>query len=293
MFAVLGATGKVGRATVGYLRDHNLPVRAIVRDLSRSVGLTEINCEVGIADIEDTDALTAALQGVKAVQVICPMDIHAADVSFRTETLVGSICRALVAARPESVVVISDYGAEVPAGTGVTLLFHQFESRLREVGGTLTILRSAEQMQNWVRHLKRVMDTGTLPSMHHPTTKLFPTISAADVGVISAQLLMTSVPSATPRIVYAEGPCRYTPCDVAAAMQAVLNREVKAIEFPRSDWLATLVRGGLGETYAKLVVELYDAHNAGKIDVDPKVTEIRRGTTCIQDAIAALYARLT
>ena len=290
MYAILGATGKVGRATIGALRGRGLPVRAVVRDAATAGDLVRAGCTLNVADLRDTRALTLALEGADAVQVICPMSMRANDALADMRAIVENIASALEATRPRAVVVISDYGAEVGAGTGVTVLFHELEARLSRLTSTTTFLRSAEQMQNWVRLLSFAAESGVLPSMHHPLTKAFPTVSAADVGITAADLLVDGrkVPR---RVVHVEGPRRYTAIDVAATLAALVGRPVTARELPRSEWLAALVRAGLGESYANLVVELYDAHNRGRIDAERTAGEVRRGRTELHEVFTSLLGR--
>ena len=290
MYAILGATGKVGRATIAELRSRGLPVRAVVRDAARAGDLARAGCELRVAEAHDARALAAALDGAQAVQVICPMSLRADDALGDMRTIVESIATALEAARPQAVVAISDYGAEVGAGSGVTLLFHEFEARLRGIDSATTFLRSAEQMQNWVRILKFAATSGVLPSMHHPLTKAFPTVSAGDVGTAAADLLLDGVEAGRQRIVHIEGPRRYTAIDVAAALGALVEREVTARELPRPEWLPVLLRAGLGESYARLVVELYDAHNAGRIDAERAAGEVRLGRTELGEVFTSLLA---
>ena len=133
--------------------------------------------------------------------------------------------------------------------------------------------------------------TGVLPSLHHPLTKLFPTVSATDIGVLAADLLLTTIGSDRPRIVHAEGPRRYTPMDVAAALSKVIGREVVARELPRSEWVPALVRGGVTESYAGLVAELFATHNARRIDAERGVGEVRRCPTELADVFRSLAAR--
>lgn len=289
-FAVVGATGKVGRATIRALRQRGEPVRAVVRDASSAGALAAAGCEIAVADLRDSRALAAALDGAQAVQVICPISAQADDAASDMRAVVDSIASALAAARPAAVVAISDYGAEVDAGTGVTLIFHHLEARLRAIPSALTLLRSAEHMQNWRRHITIATERGILPSLHQPLTKRFPTVSAIDVGVVAADLLVTPHTSAQPRIVHAEGPRRYTPLDVAAAFRGLVGREVVAREVPRAEWIPALMRGGLSESYAGLVAELFEAHNAGRIDAEAGVGEIRRGTTELADVIGGFGA---
>jgi NAD(P)H dehydrogenase (quinone) len=288
MFAILGAAGKVGRSTIHELRGRGMPVRAVLRDASRAGELAALGCETAVADLRDGAALQAAISGAQAVQVICPMSVHASDAPTEMASIIETIGAALEAARPAAIVAISDYGAELDRGTGVTLTFHHLEARLRKLPASLTFLRSAEQMQNWSRHTGFAASTGVLPSMHQPLTKLFPTVSAVDVGVVAAELLTATNSAASPRIVHVEGPRRYTPLDVAATLGGLLDREVTARQVPRADWIPALVRGGLGESYAALVADLYDAHNAGRIDVERGVGEVRYGETELREVLASL-----
>jgi NAD(P)H dehydrogenase (quinone) len=289
MFAILGATGKAGGATARALRARGLPVRAIVRDRSRARDLEAIGCAIAVADFRDAAALSEAIEGCEAVQAICPVSPQGEDPAADMRAIVDTIARALGIARPARVLAISDYGAEQSAGTGITLAFHYLEARLRETSAAPIFLRSAEHMQNWARLFKTVAATGILPSFHHPLTKLFPMVSAQDVGVAAADLLMAAGAHARPRVVYVEGPRRYDAHDVANALGGAFGRAIVAYNLPRPEWTAALVRGGLSPAYADLVVELYDAHNAGLIEVERGATDVRRGATDFAD-LAALQS---
>ncbi|MQB44616.1 NAD(P)H-binding protein [Rhizobium sp. ICMP 5592] len=284
MFAILGATGKIGRTTIAALREKSAPVRAILRGRSKAQEFVDLGCEVAIADIGDVSALTEAIDGARAVQVICPIDIRAVDARAEMLRLIETMCEALDKANPELVLAISDYGAEVTSETGITLLFNALETRLRKLRCRKIFLRSAEHMENWARVTRVAVETGQLHSFHHPLTKLFPTVSAFDVGTIAADLLLEDDESRL-RIVHAEGPRRYAPNDVAAVIASLIDRPVVARELPRTQWEAILTRGGLSESYARLVTELYEAHNAGRIDAERDVGEIRHGTSELADAL--------
>ena len=286
MFVVLGATGKVGRTTIAGLRQAGASVRAVVRDAAKARPLADLGCEIAVANLWDVSALTQALDGASTVQVICPASTQGVDATADMRRSIESVAEALEAARTAAVLAISDYGAELSAGTGITVLFHELEARLRRLPASLIFLRSAEHMENWARVVRVAAATGVLPSLHHPLTKLFPTVSAYDVGAVAADLLLApaSVASA-PRVVHVEGPRRYTPIDVAASVGTLLGRDITAYALPRSEWDATLRNGGLSESYIRLVVDLYGAHNAGQIDAGFGVAEIIRGRTELTDAL--------
>lgn len=291
MFVILGAAGKVGRATIEGLRAAGQSVRAVIRDRSKAAPLLAAGCEIAVADLRDASSLARALAGASAVQVICPTAPRAADAKAEMEYAITAIGLALCAARPPLVLAISDYGAELEAGTGITMLFHALEARLRRLSNDLIFLRSAEHMENWSRVAGFAARTGVLPSLHHPLTKLFPTISAPDLGRIAADLLLSPRSGGSSVcIVHAEGARRYTPQDVAAALAVLSGRDIVAHALEREKWDATLAASGLSPGAARLVTELYDAHNAGRINAEAGVGEIRHGTTELVDALRPLLA---
>lgn len=192
------------------------------------------------------------------------------------------------AAPPPVLLALSDYGAEVPSGTGITTLFHEMEEQWRDLASRSSMLRSAEHMHNWARVIPAALATGTLPSFHHPVSKHFPTVAASDVGGVAAALLLDSESGSQRRIVSVEGERRIDVCEVAQALSRASGRDIEAIELPRGEWERTLLSAGMSPAYVRLIVELYDAHNAGRIDVEPGLSERRFGETTIDTVFAGL-----
>jgi NAD(P)H dehydrogenase (quinone) len=291
VFVIFGANGKAGSVTARRLLAKGREVTAVVRDVTKGRDLAALGCEIAIADLRDADAVAAALEAATAAQVICPVSPRSEHATAEMTAVVDGVCAALARTRVPRVVAISDYGAELTDDTGITRIFHRFENQLRALPAELTLLRSAEHMQNWSRLIPSASKTGILPSLHHPITKKFPTVSATDVGEIAADLLMAPSGSPVPRVVHVEGPRRYTTNDVASALTAILGRSVIARELPRSDWTAALTSGGLSTDYATLVTTMFDVHNAGRIDAEPNVGEILRGKTELHEVLATLANR--
>jgi len=134
---------------------------------------------------------------------------------------------------------------------------------------------------------RNAIASGQFPSFHHPLEKIFPTVSAFDVGRISAELLLEPNP---PRIVHVEGPRRYRPLDVAATLGEIAGREVTAVELPREQWRDVLIGAGISPSYTDLVVRLNDAHNRGLIDVEPGSNEVRHGSTDLREVLKTLVS---
>ncbi|TBC87977.1 NmrA family transcriptional regulator (plasmid) [Rhizobium leguminosarum] len=286
MFVIFGATGKVGKATITRLRAAGSPVRAVLRNPAKAAPLAALGCEIAMAEVGDADAMAVAMRDATAVQLICPIDPRTADASRHMLQSIERMAEAIDAARPPRVLAISDYGAHLTIDTGITSLFRAMEERFRQCSTRMVFLRSAEHMENWARYLKIAGETGIMPSMHLPLSRPFPTVSAADIGDMAANLLLVDEDHGPlPRIIYGEGPREYTALEIAAALGRLLTRSVVARELPRADWLATLMRAGLSHNYADLIVRLGDVHNRGLIGAEAGVGEIRRGSTEFSTAL--------
>ena len=288
MFVVVGAAGKVGYSTSSALRKAGVPVRAVLRDESKAGRLAAIGCDIALADLQDPAALGRAIANADAVQIILPPPPKAEDAAGEMRRSIESLTDALERAHPKRVLAISDYGAHVGQDVGMPSVFRIFEQRLRRLKMSKVILRSAEHMEGWGASIPMAVATGVLPSLHHPVERMFPAVSAPDVGLIAADLLLHAS-EADEQVVHAEGPRRYSAVDVAAALSQLLGRPVAAQPVPRSQWQQSLEQV-LSTSATKLLVDVYDAHNrGGLIDVEPN-GKVRYGTTEFVDALRPLVA---
>ncbi|MEX3931877.1 NAD(P)H-binding protein [Paraburkholderia phymatum] len=292
MFVIFGAAGNVGRTAATALRHAGHAVRAVVRNPAQREALERLGCEVVPGDLTDDASVTRALVGAHGVQMLCPVPHRDPDPAGSMRRMIDVAARALREHPEVHVVALSDYGAELDTGTGITMLFHHLERAFREAVPRLTLLRSAEHMQNWARVLPAALATGLLPSLHHPVDRAFPSVSAHDVGMLAAQLLIDGHGGDGVRVVSVEGPQRHDANGVARALSEVAGRAIVACALPRSEWTATLLRAGLNANHAQLIVDLYDAQNAGRIDVEAGASERRFGKTELRDVFAALVSAI-
>jgi len=65
MFAVTGATGKVGGATARALLSAGKSVRVVVRDRGKAEQWSQRGCEIAVADSGNAGELTQAFGGVE------------------------------------------------------------------------------------------------------------------------------------------------------------------------------------------------------------------------------------
>lgn len=292
MYVIFGASGNVGAQTAANLLKAGRRVRAVVRDGRQVARFSAMGCETVVADLTDRRSVRQAIEGARAVQILCPVPTDDPNPTSAMRAMIDIAAAALHENPPPVVLALSDYGAQLEQDTGITLLYHYLEARLSSVPTHLIMLRSAEHMQNWARVVPAALEKGLLPSLHHPLDKAFPTVSAHDVGTIAADLLLEDALSRETRVVSAEGPHRVTVFDVARALTEACGQHIAAVALPRSAWTGTLLRAGLSEHYAKLITELYDAHNAGRIDVEPGKGERRFGSTTLAEAFASTLPSL-
>lgn len=182
--------------------------------------------------------------------------------------------------------MVSDYGAHVDHDIGLPSVFRDLEARLRRLGGRTVILRSAEHMHNWARDIPAALASGTLPSFQAPVDRALPTISARDLGRISAELLLRSGNEADVDIVHAEGPRRYSALDVATALQRLSGRRIAVDVVPREAWANAFAQ--VPASLANLLIRTNDAKNeGGQVDVEPNGV-VRFGITELIDALRPL-----
>ncbi|RSL39380.1 hypothetical protein CEP53_014092 [Fusarium sp. AF-6] len=258
MYAILGAAGKVGFATSSALRKAGVPFRAILRDASKVAPLREIGCEIAVADLQDSRALAKAMGDADTVQIILPPSPHAKGTAEEMRRTIESLASALEEARPKRVLAISDYGAHITYDIGMPTMCRTFEERLRQLDCQKVFLRSDEHMQGWGRAFPAAIESGTLLSFHDPVDMLFPTISAPDLGLIAADILLEPPSDKDVEIVHAEGPRRYSARDVATALGELLGRTFKVKAVPRSQWKKAS-ESVMSVTLADLLIKANDA----------------------------------
>jgi NAD(P)H dehydrogenase (quinone) len=81
------------------------------------------------ADLRDPRAIANAVAHSHAVRVLCPMIARLTDPEAEAAIIIDALVEGLGIAEPPAVLAISDYGAEIPSGTGITTILHQLEAR--------------------------------------------------------------------------------------------------------------------------------------------------------------------
>lgn len=285
MYAILGAAGNVGFATVQALRKAGMPVRAIVRDEGKARRLVDAGAQVVVADLRHRESLAEAIGDADAVQLILPpapqLDDPARDMLLGIESMAG----ALELTRTRRVLAISDYGAHIEENIGIPSIYRRFEDRLGRLASHVVLLRSAAHMQNWARVIPAALASGILPSFLDPVDMAVPTVSAPDVGAVAARLLLRPPNGDGIEVAHVEGPRRYSAADVASVLGDLVGRPIRAQAVPRSQWEGVL-HGSAGASLVDLLIGFNDAQNMeGLIDVEPGSHQVYYGETPLSSAL--------
>jgi uncharacterized protein YbjT (DUF2867 family) len=282
MFAVMGATGKVGGAVARALLAADQSVRVVVRDTRKASTWSSRNCEVAAAEINNASGLAQALAGTQGAFVMLPPLFDPTPGFPEARDMIAALRTALLRAQPARAVVLSTIGAQA---TKLSLLSQLglLENTLADLPMPVTFLRAAWFMENAAWDLRPARETGVIQSYLQPLDKPFPMVAAEDVGRAAADLLREGWSGH--RIVELEGPRRVSPHDLAEAFEKALSRPVRAEIVPRDRWNVLFREQGMKNPLPR--VQMLDGFNEGWIEFERR-SEARKGAIAIEGAIAAL-----
>jgi uncharacterized protein YbjT (DUF2867 family) len=285
MFAVVGITGKVGAAVARSLLSADQPVRAVVRDRSRTAPWADLGCDIALADLSDTAALTAAFAGTAGVFAMVPPVFDPAPGFPEAMAFINPLRAALARAKPARVVALSTVGADAPQPNLLNAL-GRMESALGSLLMPVAFLRAAWFMENAEWDIDSAK-SGRIQSYLQPLDRTVPMVSTDDVGRAAAALLQERWEGR--RVVELEGPHRVSPDALAAAFAKALGTAVRAEIVPREQWEAIFHAQGMKNPTPR--IQMIEGFNAGWIDFADHGAHARKGYISIDQAITTLIQR--
>ncbi|MBY4723382.1 MULTISPECIES: NmrA family NAD(P)-binding protein [Burkholderia] len=285
MYAITGITGQVGGALARTLLTAGQPVRAVARDANRAAPWAARGCDVALADMTDTAALTTAFSNTAGVFVLLPPCFDPSPGFPETRAVIDAVGAALRAARPRKVVCLSTIGAQA---TQVNLLTQltMIEQAFGDLPMPVAFLRPAWFLENAAWDVATARDTGVIHSFLQPLDRPVPMVATEDVGRTAAALLQDEW--SRTRIVELEGPRRVSPNDLAAAFARVLGRPVQAEAVPRDTWAGLFDAQRM--RYPEPRMRMLDGFNEGWIDFASAPADVLKGHL---DADAVLRTLVT
>jgi uncharacterized protein YbjT (DUF2867 family) len=283
MFLVMGITGKVGGATAEHLLAHGKEVRALVRNREKASSWANRGVELVDGDWNDSAAIARALQDVEGAFVMLPA-VWAPSPDFKeAKGVIANYVEALTRAAPPRVVALSSMGANRTAGLGMITALSLLEQGLRDLASPIAFVRAGGFFENFLYGL-HVAQGGTLPVYYNPTNRKSTMVAASDIGAEVATLLIGPAWSGN-RIV--ELGSMVSADEVAAQLGEVMQRDVKAFAVPRAGWPAAFEQFGIPKGQTGPAEAMFEAVNAGWMDLGVKDTEHVAGTTSAREVFAA------
>jgi len=289
MFLVMGITGRVGGATAQHLLAQGEKVRAMVRDREKAANWAHQGVELVDGDWNDAAAVERALQGVEGAFVMLPA-VWAPSPDFKeAKSVIANYVEALAKAAPPRVVVLSSMGADRASGLGMITALSLLEQGFRHLTLPIACVRAGGFFENFLYGL-HVAQGGTLPVYYNPTSRKSTMVATGDIGAEVATLL-TGPAWSGHRVV--ELGSMVSADEVAAQLGEVMQRDVKAFAIPRVGWPAAFEQFGIPKGQTGPAEAVFEAVNAGWMDLGVEGTEHVAGTTSPRDVFAAAHKAAT
>jgi len=286
MFAITGITGNVGGEVARNLLAANQAVRAVARDVNKSESWAKRGCEIAQADINNVEALTAALRGAEGVFVLVPPNFDPAPDFPEARATAASLKSAIGAARPGRVVYLSTIGAQAIQSN--LLSQHTIiEQALGDLPTPITFLRPGWFMENSGWDVAPAREIGLIPGFLQPFDKPVPMVSTIDIGRVAAELIQETWSGQ--RVVELEGPRRVTPAEIAAIFADLLGRPVRMEAVPRETWESLFKSQGMKNPMPRM--RMLDGFNEGWIEFESGEAGSRKGRTEMRTVLQALIKR--
>ncbi|EDZ99042.1 NmrA family protein [Burkholderia sp. H160] len=289
MFLVMGITGKVGGATARHLLDQGQQVRALVRDRGTAESWANHGVELVDGDWNDAAAIERALDGVDGAFVMLPA-VWAPSPDFKeARGVIASYVEALTKAAPPRVIALSSMGANRTSGLGMITALSLLEQGFRDLASPVAFVRAGGFFENFLYGL-HVAQGGTLPVYYNPTSRKSTMVATDDIGAEVATLL-TGPAWFGHRVV--ELGSMVSADEIAAQLGEVMQRDVKAFAVPRVGWPAAFEQSGIPKGQTGPAEAMFEAINAGWMDLGVEGTEHVAGTTSPRDVFAAAHKAAT
>ncbi len=285
MFLVMGLTGKVGSATAEHLLGRGKGVRALVRNREKAANWARQGVELVDGDWNDPAAIEQALKGVAGAFVMLPAVWTPSPDYKEAKAVIASYVEALTKVAPPRVVALSSMGANRSSGLGMITALSLLEQGFRDLGSPIAFVRAGGFFENFLYGLQ-VAQGGTLPVYYNPTNRKSTMVATNDVGAEIATLL-TGPTWSGQRVV--ELGSMVTANEVAEQLGEVLNLDVEAFAVPRAGWAEAFEQFGIPKGHTGPAEEMFDAVNAGWMDLGVEGTEHVAGTTSARDVFAAAH----
>lgn len=283
MFLVMGITGKVGGATAAHLLAQGKQVRALVRDRAKASSWADQGVELVEGDWSNAASIKRALRDVDGAFVMLP-PIWTPSPDFKeAKGVIANYVEALTQVSVPRVVALSSMGANRTSGMGLITALSLLEQGFRDLNLPIAYVRAGGFFENFLYGL-HVGQGGTLPVFYNPTDRKSTMVATDDIGVEIATLLCGPAWLGHRAI---EIGSMVSADEVATQLGEVMKLDVKAVAIPRAGWAGAFEQFGIPRGQSGPAETMYEAVNAGGMDIGVAGTEHVPGATSARDVFSA------
>jgi uncharacterized protein YbjT (DUF2867 family) len=263
MYTVLGATGHIGSVITRRLLEKGEKVRVVGRNTTRLQAFVQKGAEAFIGDVGDVEAMTRALQDVRAAFLMMPPGMTSLDYRADQDRESTAISTAARNAGLHYAVDLSSYGAQAPAGSGPILGLHYAEQKLNAVEKLNVLhLRPAYFMENHLAAIGMIQMMGLYGGALKPDLPT-PMIATRDIGAYAAERLL-KLDFKGKQTQELLGERELTMNEVTTVIgKALLKPELRYAQFPYDQVQKVLVQMGTPAKTAAYFIEMFQGLNDG------------------------------
>jgi len=265
MFVVIGASGNTGHIVAANLLTRRQKVRVVGRNSAHLLPLVSRGAEPFIADVSDASALAKAFDGADSAYVMIPPNISSKDPLGHANRVSDAIAAGVKDSGTKNVVALSSIGAELPSGSGPVVALYNLEQKLNQISSANVLyLRSGYFMENTLPQANAIRQTGVAAGPIRPDLRL-PMIATRDIGTAAADVLLhPTIRGKQTRELLGQRDLSYNEVSSIIA-KAIGKPDLKYIQAPDDQMRGALVQMGMSEPMAKLLLEMTQAFNTGKM----------------------------
>lgn len=267
---ITGSLGHIGRPLVEELVKQGHRVTVISSKTERAVQIENIGATAAIGPVEDADFLSATFAGADAVYCMEPPGAlfdSTHDIAKITERQGKAYAEAIRRSGVKRVVHLSSIGAHSATGTGILAFHHRVEQLLGELPADVAIrfLRPVGFYYNLFAFIPGIRAHGKLFANYKADYKE-PWVAPQDIAAVVAEEIVQAFEGRSFRYIASD---ELTSDELAAILgEAIGEADLKWVEIPDEQRLATLLGAGMSPVNAKGFTEMDAARRGGQLYED-------------------------
>ncbi len=290
IYAVMGATGQVGRALAEDLLRRGHAVRAIGRDAGRLSALTAAGARAHPAPFDDWRPLADAFRGASGVFSLIPPAYDADDYGAYQDRVGDAFTIAVRRGAVTHVVNLSSVGADQRDGTGPIAGLHRHEQRLGAIAGLHVLhLRPNYFMENLLAALRGIKASGVHADALRADLPLA-MVATRDIAALAAEQL-DGLAFRGQSVLELHGPRQVTMAEATAVLgRAIGKPDLRYVQASYADAEQAMIGDGMKPSLAGQLVEMARALNEGRVASRAPAASQRQGKTALED-LAPAFAK--